>query len=114
VLRAAAEGDATAQRLVEESVDALVRTGLVALERAGTTGREPEPDEEPLHVAGVGGLFADAHYRRVLTARVRSDLPRAELHLGGGDPLRGGLLLRTTAEEELTLSLGRAFGGGGA
>jgi hypothetical protein len=45
---------------------------------------------------------------------VRSDLPRAELHLGGGDPLRGGLLLRTTAEEELTLSLGRAFGGGGA
>ena len=114
VLRAAAEDDATAQRLVEESVDALMRTGLAALDRADMTDRDPRREDEPLHVAGVGGLFADAHYRRVLTDRVRRDLPRAALHLGGGDALRGGLLLRTSAEEPLTRALGRAFGGDAA
>ena len=100
VLRAAAEGDAAAQRLLESSIDALVDTGRAALVRAGAPGAE-----EPLQVAGVGGLFADAHYRDVLTARVQRALPQAELHLGGGDPLRGGLLLRTAADDPLIHAL---------
>ena len=105
VLRAAAEGDAAAQRLLESSIDALVDTGRAALVRAGAPGAE-----EPLQVAGVGGLFADAHYRDVLTARVQRALPQAELHLGGGDPLRGGLLLRTAADDPLIHALACVFG----
>lgn len=133
VLRAAAEGDATAQRLVEDSVGALVETGRAALVATGGPAREdphrPEQDSTaasdtrpanaplgtvhpapaPLQVAGVGGLFVDAHYRSVLTTRVEQALPEAELHLGGGDALRGGLLLHAADDDPHVRALTRAF-----
>lgn len=83
VFAAAAQGDAVAQRIVEEAAASLADTITVAVDSF--------PGTSPVPVALTGGLFSAGEQ---LTAPLRKSLPpRAHIHPPAGPPLAGAIRL---------------------